>query len=101
MALTDSQIVDLAVDAAYNEPHNNISRQEIAKRNGLPDDELRSVVNGDHWNRVRGIILEEMVRFRLGRIERNMEIAKDSSADIGPPPEIVEKPPPEGEADDS
>ena len=99
--LTDSQVVDLVIDAAYNEPNNNISRQELAKRTGYDEADVRSVVNGDHWNRIRGIVLEEMVRFRLGRIERNMESAKDSSTDIFPPPGIVEDPPPEGEADDS
>ena len=82
MPLTDSQVVDLVIDAAYNEPENNPSRQRLAARSGHDEQDVRSVVNGDNWVRIRHIVLEELVRQRL----RETEAART------PEPEPTQKP---------
>lgn len=70
--MTDSQAVDLAIDAFFNEPYNQPSRSALAERHDLPDDEVRRVIGDDNWVLIRRMIFEEAVRTRLSAVQANL-----------------------------
>ena len=85
--MTDSQVIDLAIDSFFNEPYNQPSRTELAKRHDLTDEEVRRAVGDDNWVLIRRMIFEEAVRLRLkGRQVDADRIARgDAPADEAPP----------------
>ena len=92
--MTDSEVIDLAIDSFFNEPYNQPSRSDLAKRHNLTDDEVRRAVGDDNWVLIRRMIFEEAIRLRL-KSRQNDNDAKArrnarKDADESPPPEKKE-----------
>ena len=91
--MTDSQVVDLAIDSFFNEPYNQPSRSELAKRHELSDEEVRRAVGDDNWVLIRRMIFEEAVRLRLA--QRQTDADRKARDEAVPLDQSEEAPPPD------
>lgn len=81
MPIPYSKVVDLVIDATYNEPNNNPSRQELARRHDLDDADVRQAYESDAWHQIQdkvlGAIVQERIAHREQVIEAEIEAAEN------------------------
>ena len=77
--LTDRKLVDVVIDACFNQPYNNPSRQFLAKRHELSADDIRRAQGDDNWVLIRKMVLEELVRIQVTDVFHVHRVALENS----------------------
>ena len=84
--ITGSKLVDIVVDAVYNQDLSNPSRRELAEKHDVLPDDIRRAQNDDDWPMIKSMVLQEIVRQRV--LTKEVGVVEDSPPP--PPPETDE-----------